>query len=257
MAFSVKKAEKFIKSADLSGTPQAIFGLSAEDDAGKVFDKAKNQAQVVGSGVFAFAKGVDAEVREAISASALLAQLLANKRAPKDKPLKWFEEYSSVLQNIGWTLQSKDWTDYTTKGTAAEVHEKIIEVMTAALAPSAAATAILAATVKALRGMNAGSSWFTIFSRESQKAKIARFQVGLVETGSDSDVFVSMLGCVIKAKNNITQVLFFKFRQADASFKANSNKVSIHRQSLADLKKPIYDKISAYQKDYLSSIDDL
>ena len=220
MAFSVKKAEKFIKSADLSGIPLSISELSAEEDAGKIFDKAKNQALVVGSGVFAFAKGVDAEVREAISASALLAQLVANKRAPKDKPLKWFEEYSSVLQNIGWTLQSKDWTDYTAKGTAVEVHEKIIEVMTVALGPSVAATAILAATVKALRGMNSGSSWFTIFSRESQKAKIARFQVGLVETGPDSDVFVSLLGCLIKAENAYHPGAVFQASQLQRDFQS-------------------------------------
>ena len=134
---------------------------------------------MVGSGVFSFAQGVTTEVRQAISDSALLAQLVANKKTSAEaQPLDWFKSYSEVLENIGWTLQEKSWVDYSGSGTAVEVHEKIIEVMTAALAPSAAALAIITATMNALKSMNADSPWITLFSRESQKAKIARFQIG-------------------------------------------------------------------------------
>jgi hypothetical protein len=258
MSFNIAEAENYVNNIDISDARRWIIEQGAEEDAGKVFSGAKDQAQVVGSGLFAFAKGVDADVREAISASALLAQLVANKRASAEsQPLVWFSEYSKVLQNVGWTLQSKEWTDYTAKGQAVEVNEKIVEVMTAALGPSKAALAILATTVKALKAMNSSSSWFTIFNRESQKAEIARFQVGLVENGRDSDVFISLLGCLIQARSEITQVLFFKFRNANASFKANSHKVSIDRQSLTDLKGPIRDKIKIFQSAYLSTITDL
>ena len=41
--------------------------------------------------------------------------------------------------------------------------------------------------------MNADSPWITLFSRESQKAKIARFQIGLVEKEENADVLVSLL----------------------------------------------------------------
>jgi hypothetical protein len=257
MSLDVAKAKQFIAGVDLSGTPRSIVDMSAQEDATKVFADAKNQARVVGSGLFAFAKGVDAEVREAISASALLAQLVANKNAPKKDPLAWFKEYATVLENVGWVMQNKNWSDYTAKGTAVEVNEKIIEVMTAVLAPHASALTVLTAAVKALTAMNPGTSWFTIFNRESQKAKIAQFQVGLVEEGADKDVFVSLVACVVQAENKITQVLFFKFKKANATFKANSNKVTIDRESLAELKASIRKKIKAYQKDYLSSIKDL
>jgi hypothetical protein len=257
MSMDIAKAKRFVAGIDLSGTPRPIVEMGASEDASKVFTDAKNQAQIVGSGLFAFAKGVDAEVREAISASALLAQLVANKNAPKKDPLKWFEEYSKVLQNVGWTLQSDEWTDYTAKGTAAEVNEKIIEVITAALAPHAGALAIVTSAVNALKAMNPGSSWFTIFSRETQKAEIARFQVGLVEESPDKDVFVYLVACLIQAKSAITQVLFFKYRKNKATFKANSNKVSVDRDSLKELKAEIRKKIRDHQAAFLSSIKDL
>lgn len=258
MAITLRDAKEFVKSVDLSGTPRGILRQDAAAETGIVFDQAKAQAQVVGSGLFSFAQGVDATVREAISDSALLAQLVANKRASGDAaPLEWFAAYSSVLQNVGWTLQEHGWTDYTTTGTAVEVNEKIIEVITAALGPSAAALAIITSTVNALKAMQPDSSWITIFSRESQRARIARFQIGLAEKGLGDDVFVSLVACLIEANNTITQVLFFKFREAKASFKASSAKVSINRPALAELGPSIRTKVRAYQADYLSSILDL
>src|SRR5882724_5397805 len=140
MEFDKERAREFVKSIDLAGVPRGIISQDAATEAGEIFDKAKTQAQVVGSGLFSFAQGVDANVREAISDSALLAQLVANKRASAETaPLEWFKEYSAVLQNVGWTLQEGGWTDYTAKGNAVEVHEKIMEVMAVALGPAPAA----------------------------------------------------------------------------------------------------------------------
>lgn len=257
MAFDTALAETFIADLDLSGTPRKIASQSAEDT-GKVFDQAKTQAQVVGADLFSFAQGVDAEVRSAISDSALLAQLVANKRADIETDLEgWFREYTNVLQNIGWTLQDQGLNDYTASGQAAEVHEKIIEVVKVVLGASAQALAIITAAVGTLKSMNPDSSWLTIFERVAKKAKMARFQVGLVEAAPDSDVFVSMVSCVISAKDTLTQVLVFKWRAAEARFLARSQKVSINRAAIRDLAGPIRDKVKAYQSSYLSSIQDI
>lgn len=253
-----KNARDYVKAIDLSGTPRSLVQQDAASETGEVFDAAKTQAQVVGSTLFSFAKGVTADVREAISDSALLAQLVANKHASStNAPMDWYAKYVEVLQNVGWVMQANQWSDYTARGTGAEVHEKIVEVLTVALGPSAAATAIIKSAIGALAAMKSGSSWFTIFSRESQHASIARFQVGLVEVDEQADVFVSLLACLIRAKKTVTQVLFFKYRQELATFEANSTKVSINRPSLTDVGPAIRSKVRAYQNDYLSSIADL
>jgi hypothetical protein len=258
MAFDADRARAFVTSVDLTGTPRGLVSMGAEADVGEVFDKAKTQAQVVGAGVFSFAQGVTAEVRAAISNSALLAQLVANKKASAESdPIAWFDAYSDVLQTIGWVLHDGGWADYSASGTDVEVNEKIVDVLTVALGAAPAALAIITATIEALKAMSPDNPWITIFSRESQKAKIARFQIGLVDKEENGDVFVSLLGCLIVAKNTITQVLFFKLKQADASFRANNAKVSINRASLTDLGPTIQARVRAYQFDYLSSIKDL
>jgi hypothetical protein len=257
MTFDLGKAQAFVKTIDLAGVPRGIthLGAAADAEAGAVFDKAKAQAQVVGSGVFSFAQGVDTDVREAIADSALLAQLAASKRVKfEDDPVGWFNVYSEVLTAVGWTLQENGWTNYETNGTSAEVNKKIMDVLAAVLAPVAGAAVILTATVKALADMDANSPWFKLFDRESRKANISRFQVGLVSTDPDGDVFVSMLVCVVEAKNDLTQILFFKFSTSTASFKANNSKVSLNRGALKDLGPTIRAKTRFYQADYLSGI---
>jgi hypothetical protein len=258
MAFDKQQAISYIKSVDLTGTHRNIRSQDAATEAGEIFDQAKAQAQVVGAGVFSFEVGIDAAVREAISDSALLAQLVANKKAAVDTaPLEWFRAYADVLQNLGWVLQEGGWSDYSAQGTAAEVHEKIVEVMAVALGPAPAALALIKVTAGALKAMAPDSPWLTLFNRESKKARLARFQIGLVNTGANDDVFVSLLACLIEARSDLTQVLFFKFRDASASFKADLQKLSINRRALTDLGPAIRTKIRAYQADYLSSIKDL
>jgi hypothetical protein len=255
MPFDPVKARQYVTAIDLSGTPRRIVEQGPGETAGEVFEQARDQAQVVGSGLFSFAKGVTPQVREAISDSALLAQLVANKQVAADQdPIGWFRVYSEVLTHLGWTLQDDNWADYTTRGTAAEVHEKIMEVAAVALGATPAALAIIAAAVKALKGMNPDSSWLKIFNRESQKARIARFQVGLVNEDPQGNVFVALLGCLIEANDTITQVLIFKFRDARARFQGRSSKVSLNATALADLGPVIRSKTRAYQADYLSTI---
>ena len=255
IAFDTSRAQKFVKSIDVSGSPRGILFQDLTTDAGEVFDKSKSQAQVVGAGVFCFAHGVAPEVREAISDSVLLAQLVANKRVSgENKALDWFAAYSYVLQNVGWTLQQSSWMDYTAKGDAVEVHEKVLELMMATLRPSPAGLAIVSATINALNTMKPDSPWNTIFRRESQKGKMVRFQIGLVEQEQTSDIFLSLLGCSIEARNNITDVLSFKLNRAGVVFRANSSKAAINRTLLTDLSPSIRSKIRAYQADYLSTV---
>ena len=248
----------YVKSLDLSNIPRTPVQQDAATDATAVFEDAKTQSQVVGSSVFSFASGVDINIREAISNSALLAQLVANKKVPDQiDPLAWFAAYMTVLENIGWTIQDSGLTDSSVGGNDVEVNEEIMAVMTVALGAAPAALAIVAATVTALKKMQPGSPWLTIFSREAQKARIARFQIGLVEKDANGETFVTLFACLIEADNTITQVLFFKYKAAHARFRASTAKVSLNAASLTDLSVAIRTKTQAYQHDYVSSILDL
>jgi hypothetical protein len=247
----------YVEAIDLSRIPRQPIAQGAAAEASEVFTDAETQAQVVGSTLFSFAKGVDTQTRESISDSALLAQLVANKQHNKDEaPTAWYATYQEVLTNLGWVLQDSGWTDYSAEGQAAEVHQKLIEIVSVALA-GPAGLAIITSALDTLQKMTASSSWLTIFSRESQHAHIARFQVGLAQPGEEDDVFVSLVACLIEAQRTVTQVLVFKYKAERARFQAANAKVSINRASLVDLQPTIRKKVRAFQHDYVSSIKDL
>jgi hypothetical protein len=258
MPFDLDDAHRFVEAIDLSGIPRPPIAQGAGAAASTIFDGVRQQAQVVGSGLLSFATGVTSEMRQAISDSALLAQLHANKQtAPGADPRAWFDAYLDVLANVGWVMQGLAWNDYSTKGVAAEVDEHIIEVLQAALGPGAAALAIVDAAIKALKGMQPDTSWLQIFSRESEHAQMARFQIGLVQPGEADDLRIDLLACLIKANKTLTQVLFFKFRKASASFEANSAAASLNKVSVAALQPAIQSKVLAYQAHYVSSVIDI
>lgn len=258
MTFDVSRATNYIADLDLSNTPRGLVDQGAAEEASQVFTDAKAQAQVVGSALFTFATGVTAETRSAISSSALLAQLVANKKADfGTSPLEWYAAYVEVLQNVGWVVQDQGWSDVTADGTASEVHQEIIALLAVALGPAATALAIVESAIGVLAKMAPDTSWLTIFDRETKRASMARFQVGLVEQEEDAQVRVALLGCLIQARSSITQVLFFKFRSEHASFKSNSGTVTIDEASLRELMPAIRGKVRAYQSDYLSSIQDV
>lgn len=250
--------EQYLAAVDLSNTPRELVEQDAATDPdAAVFEQARTQAQVVGSGVFSFAPSVEAAVREAVSDALLLAQLVANKQASTEAdPLRWFAAYTQVLTSVGWTLAAGGWTDYSSQGTTADVHQEVLAILTAVLGPVPTALAIVTASVKALKAMNPQSSWMRIFSRESQRARIARFQLGGVEQDGGT-LRISMVACLIEASSTITQVLVFRFREQRAAFRASHPTLSASAASLVELHPQIQAKVRAYQSSYLSSIANL
>ena len=169
---------------------------------------------------------------------------ISNPDCPRDR----FKSFSRQLSAI-WTGRTfSRWPGSSDRRAGVEVHEKIIEVMAAVLGPAPTAIAIITSTINALKAMKPDSSWITIFTRELQKAKIARFQVGLVEQKEDAGVFVSLLACLIEAQSTITQVLVFKYTTSSATFSANSSKVSINRAALNELRPMIRNKFAPIRR---------
>lgn len=252
MAFDLDHALGFISSAEL---PKRPAGIAAQDAAAVVFETTKQQAAVVGSDVIAFVSGVEAEIREALSNSALLAQLVANQKNPdKEDVLSWFENYFEVLQTIGWTVQDNGFVEVVETGEGFEVHERILEFAAVALGPAPAALAVITATLTALKEVGANAGWITIFNRESQHSKAGRFQISVAQPDGQGGVLVNLMAFAIKAEKTVTQVLFFKVKKTEATLRKNDGKASINLDALRNLREPIRKKVRDFQASYLAGL---
>jgi len=236
------------------------LGLSAAPEAPAppptVFDMAKSQALVVGSDVVTFEKGVEAEFRAGISNAALFAQLAANhKVSPTDEPMKWFDAYFDILQHLGWTVQTRDTAQYDFKADGFEVHQAIIDVITAFLAPMPGAAALVIATLKGLQSMNKGQPFITIFKKTTENAKVSRFQFTFVHQDATDGLMAEAMAFALTDTETITQVLFFKLHKNRSSLKRSNGSLSINTDALAVIKAPMARKVAAFLPRYIADMD--
>lgn len=252
---TVDSARRFVGSAAIPGVSRDAVSV---DPVQFVFDTAKDQAAVVGSEIVSFVSGVTPERRESIVNSSLLAQLVAkrNVRDP-EKVLDWYKSYFDVLSNIGWVIQDTGFSEYKETSENFDAHKAIISVASVLLGPSPTALAVVTSTLSALQSMNESSPWITIFSRETQAARAAKFQVSLAEQDAAGQFFVNSMAFVLEAESRITQVLFFKAKKNEVKLTNLSGKVTINTGVLDAIKDDIKAKLAGHASNYVRGLPDL
>jgi hypothetical protein len=223
-----------------------------------VFDATKAQATVVGSEIVSFVTGVTAERREAIVNSSLLAQLIAKQAVPDQSRIyDWYDKYFDALANLGWVIQEKGFSEYAEAGTEFDAHSAIIGLATTLLGAAPAALAIVKSALDSLHQMDASSPFITLFNRESQVAKAARFQISVAEQGPDGQFMVTLMAFGLQAKSEVTQVLFFRWRKGDATFQHYDGKVTINTTVLDAVQDELKARLVEHTKSYLRAIPPL
>ncbi len=254
---SVDSARSFVDQADI---PRVVRTRGADQPAGVqlALDTAKSQAAVVGSEVVSFVSGVTADRREAIINSSLLAQLVARKKVPDPENIKdWYTTYFDVLTNVGWVVQDTGFAKYEESSANFDAHQAIITVAAALLGPATTALALVTSTLTALQSMNESSPWITIFNRESQVAKSARFQISLAEQDANGQFFVNLMAFVLEAKSSVTQVLFFKAKKNEVTLQHHSGRVTINTGVLDGVRDAIRAKLVGQASSFVSGLPDL
>lgn len=256
---SVSEARSFVEVAELPETPPINFDIPKAPE--PALDAAKEQAAVVGGEVIAFVKGVTAEQRADIVNASLLAQLVAKKKVPAPTTLggvtAWYDSYFDVLSNIGFAIQHKGFAQYQKKSDSFQAHEAILEVAAVLMAGSPAALALVNTTLKALKKLDEGSPWITLFNRESRSVNTARFQIGLAEADAADGLLLSLMSFGLEARSNVTQVLFFKLRMNDVTLQHHSGRVTINAALLAAVRLEIAERLVDFAHDYIQRLPDL
>ncbi len=251
-----ERARRFVDSLQMPDLPRSrARGFDTVDIN---FDEVKDQATVVGSDIVSFVQGVTPERREDIVNCSLLAQLAAKKQVgDPERIYDWYNAYFDVLTHIGWSIQDRGFATYSESSQNFQAHEAIMKVAASLLGPTATTLVVIKATLDALKSMSSDSPWITMFNRESQSTKTARFQVSLAEQDGQGQFRVSLMAFGLEAEADLTQVLFFKFRTSEASLKHYSGKVAINTHVLTNVRDLIKQKITAHAADYIMALPDL
>jgi hypothetical protein len=250
--FSIDNASQFLKQVALPAAP-STFGLEEP----KIdFEQAKQQALLVGSDVLSFDSGVEAEFREAVSDTALIAQLAATKQLGQNPdPIAYFDAYFSIVGNLGWATQIRDTAEYRLTTDGAQVHEAIISVVTAFLGNAPGAVALVELTLNSLKKMDQGSPFITLFQRNSQNAQLGRFQFTTVRQDPTGGLLAEVMAFALEAEDKITQVLFFKLRQGKSRMRRSLGSMSLNRTAMTALLPALRAKVAGHLAGNLAQLE--
>lgn len=224
---SLKNARRFVQQADLPEVSR-IRSKAVVDTIPLSFDAEKNEAAVVGSDAISFVSGVTAARREPIVNSSLLTQLVTKRKVVATIEIyTWYKNYFDVLANIGWVVQQKDFAEFHQESQNFEAHQAVLAVATTLLGAAPTALALVKTTPDALHSMSADKPWITVFNRESHSARTDHFQITLAEQDEAGQFFVTLMAFGLEASSSITQVLFFKLQQNEATQRHCLGKVMI------------------------------
>ncbi|SEJ88915.1 hypothetical protein SAMN05428950_104173 [Sphingomonas sp. OV641] len=219
---------------------------------------AGQEALAIGTQLTEFTAAVPADLRRRVADTMLLAQLAADKAMktrPDAEPFAWYDKYSEVLQTVGWRLADMEQVERRLDEQGGDVHRAIIPVVTAALAPGAAAASIVLAVLKGLGDMDEDAPWITVFDRSSAHARGAKFQVGHVDVDDAGNPQMTLVCFSIDAKRTITQVLFFKFKDQETKVRQAVRKLSSTPAHLALAGDEIAERVRPFIVDFVRSID--
>lgn len=255
MLFDLEHAKQFLANASLPLVPNlpmdAVDGMGMPE-----LETSRQQSLVVGSNVVSFTKGVEADVRQAITDSSLFAQLAAAKSVGTNTdPLVFFDAYFSNLVAIGWVIQKKETAEFNYKGDAFDVHEAIIGVITAFLSPIAGAAAAVIAVLNGLHKIDEDAPFIMLFNRQSRHGEIGRFQFTYVYPDPDHGLMAEAMAFSLKADNTLTQVLFFKLEKGQTSMRRSTGSLSIDADAMKALQPKLSARMTAYRQIYIAGVE--
>lgn len=240
--FDKDGALRFIAMLDV---PE-VHGFAADaPDLG--FDQAKQQALAVGSDVISFDQGVPAEFREAVSDSALLAQLAIDKRLGRNAdPIDYFDAYFEILAKLGWVTQIWDKAEYELASSGATVHQAILDVIEAFLSGVPGALQLAKLTLNSLKSMDENSKQIRLFQRNTQDATIGRFQFTTVHQDATGGLIAEVMAFALNAEERFTKVLFFDLSKTKSKLRRKQGSMSLNRTALTTVLPAIRQKVEAH-----------
>jgi hypothetical protein len=255
MTLSIESSVEFARSTAL---PQLEdFGLDAESENDPPnFDKPE-LAVTVGSQIASFADNVDPELREKIANGFLFAQQAADKQIqdPTEASSEaWYNTYVKVLTQIGWQTEEGGNVINVIKGTSAQVHSEIIPIITLALGPAVAASALIVKVLEGLNNMDANSPWITLFSRESQRAKANQFQMSHVDV-ADGKPRITLVNFELSAERAATQILFFRLNTNEAELRHTERKISVNEPIFSAVAPVIAERLADRVRKFVLEIE--
>ncbi|WP_099767640.1 hypothetical protein [Chryseobacterium sp. 52] len=166
-----------------------------------------------------------------------MAQRAASKAFPDEEDIfKWYGKYFEVLENVGWVLEGKDFSQFASTHSRFDVHKALLEILGAAV--TAGQLAIVMKTLTAIKELAENDGRITFFERNTHTSNKGSFQLGIADE-INGTVSLAANAFILSTETTITKILFFTSAKNEAELhyclaKAtlNSSVYAVYREQI-------------------------
>lgn len=215
-------------------------------------DDSQGAAADAGS-LVSFVGGISGLHKSDVLNSTLLAQLAATKKFDRFKQTReWYDYYTYVLANVGWTMPSFVYEQFEPSGSTLVMSDAILEIL-AAIA-TADEMVILAATLSALRDNADNEGALTVFSEESFPENIGTFQVFPVAEDR-GDVVMALAAMQFTANRHEHRFLWFKWSTYDVKLFRSAQKGVLNEDVYSQVRAEVIEKLGDNARNFIRDIE--
>lgn len=215
-------------------------------------EEKKKGAAVDAGSVVSFVANVGLQHRQDLLNSTLYAQLGANAAFKRvDQPVEWYAKYIEILENVGWVIQSFDFTKYDGRSASFEMDTVLLELLAALITEEE--ELVITEAINALKALSEDGKAATIFESSSHDLTKANAQLGVADDESGV-LFLKMAFFYLHTGQNMTRVLWFTFNSADTEMYKATQTINLNEMIYDEVREKIIEKLGERAKKY---IDDL
>ena len=256
MAKSISDRIAFIEGLELadSAVSEGVKIRTLKEQAPPVSADNKKEAYVVGGSIYAFTENVKGQAKKDIMNAANLAQLAANKKYDREsKSKEWYQVFETVLENIGFIVESFAFNEYDSHGSSFTMDKAVISLLSAIATGSS--LQILTAALNSLSKMADSSGQITLFESQSSKGKMGNFQIGACDQSPSGDVSFALGAYYYSTHKSSHHVLFVKWGHSDVNFYQSSTKVVLNSSIYEQVRDKIIKKLGDKANTNIDSIE--
>jgi hypothetical protein len=202
--------------------------------------------------IMSFVAGVSPENRQDVLDATLLAQLAAGHLYPDPENLKeWYDKYTEVLKNIGWTVQTNEFSEVSSSGSLFEMKNAILGIISAAFGGNY--LAIVTKVLDALESLSDSDSKIVAFEKNTHSAGKGTFQLAMADEVNGT-VTLHMAGFILSATSEVKHILFFSTTKEKATVSSNSMACTLSKEVYATVRSAVKQKLGDNAQQYIAEI---
>lgn len=245
---TIAERREFISSLELTREPSNKLAR------GKVSSENEGNTAFVDDGsLVSFVSGLSALHRSDVLDSTLLAQLAANKRFDRyENTDDWYKFYLEVLENVGWVVQSFEFTQYEAEGTSFTMDKVVLEILRSIATQDE--EQIIQSTIDALEALDDGSGALVLFDDSSSSQTQGSFQISIA-TEDDGNVAMKLGAYYFSAEKVTTRFLWFQYSKTEIEMFKGAQQVVLNESVYSQVRDTVIEKLGDSSHEFIAELE--